>query len=199
MAEFTLDEIYYSIASYKGLPFPLGIDQLPGYKIKKWEDRISILKGEKDVRDMYGRPFVAHATLGGIELGSSREDHIMMQPMMVLEGKKRMVKSSVEGGEHPGTIKQFINFDDYKLKIYGALVNRNQRDYPYEQVHVLQKMWKQNFPLFFTCYITEGLFDYVVIEKLKFHELKKSAGIQMYEIEALSDATLEVEMLRGDA
>lgn len=45
--------------------------------------------------------------------------------------------------------------------------------------------------------ITWGLFDYVVITKVKLHDLKKLNKIQMYEIEAISDGGLEVELLMG--
>jgi len=198
MVEFDLKKIYYSIASYKGLPFPIGINELPDYKVKQWENRIDLLKGEKDVRDMYGRPFIAHATLGGIELGSSKDDHILLQPLILIEGKKKIVKIHIEGSVYPGSIKQFINFDDYKLKIYGALINRNQKEYPYQQVQVLKDVWQKNEALDFSCVITDDLFDFVVLEKMKLHELTKSPGIQMYEIEAYSDADIEIERLKGD-
>lgn len=198
MAEFDLQQIYYNIASYKGLPFPIGIDQLPDYKIKQWENRIDLLKGEKDVMDMYGRPFIAHATLGGVELGSSKEDHIMIQPLILFEGAKDIEKTKIEAGSYPGTMKEFISFDDYKLKIYGALINRNQKEYPYDQVRILKDIWQKNEALKFDCFISNELFEYVVIEKIKFKELTKSPGWQMYEIEALSDGNLEVEWLKGN-
>lgn len=198
MANFDLKQIYTNIASYKGLPFPIGIESLPDYKVQQWENRIDLLKGGKDVRDINGRTFIAHATLGGVELGSAREDHIMIQPLILFEGKKEIEKTKIEGGTYPGTMKEFINFSDYKLKIYGALINRNQRVYPLEQLNVLKNIWKKNEALKFECDISLELFEYVVIEKIKFKELTKSPGWQMYEIEALSDGNLEIEFLKGN-
>jgi hypothetical protein len=198
MDEFDLKKIYNNIASYKGLPFPVLPRNISSYE-ETGKKIAAILKGEKDVRDWYGRPFIAHATLGGVELGSSKEDHIMIQPLILFEGHKDIEKTKIEAGTYPGTMKEFISFGDYKLKIYGALINRNQKEYPYDQVRILKDIWQRNVALTFDCYISQELFDYVVIEKIKFKELTKSPGWQMYEIEAVSDGNLEVEYLKGDA
>jgi hypothetical protein len=199
MAEFDLEKLYCSIASYKGLPFPIGIDKLPGYKVKQFEDRVEFLKGKRGVNDIYGRPLIAPVVLNEIEMGGGKEGHIMTQPLVMIDSAKRIVKTPIAGGSYHGTIKEYINFDDYKIKMYGALINRNQKEYPIDQLEIfLKNLWKPNVALKFECEITNELFEYVVIHKMKLHELKKSPGIQMYEIEALSDGVQEVELLQGE-
>jgi hypothetical protein len=193
-----LRDIYAAIASYKGLPFPFGIFTLPDYKLKQWDYRMALING--DAKDMYGRPVIMPVQIDDVVLGSGKDDggNITIQPLVTFEGKKKIVKNIPGGGTYPGTVKEFINFDDYKINIVGAVVNRNQKSYPINQVNILQELWKRNEALMFQCAITDDLFDYIVIEDIKFHELNKSPGIQMYEIKALSDAVIEGEWLSGD-
>lgn len=200
MAEFDLQQIYTALASYKGLPFPIGINQLPSYKIKQFENRIGILKGERDIKSIYGQPVIMPVTIDDVVLGTGEDEntHLTIQPMVVFEGKKRIVTNEIGGGSYSGTIKEFINLDDYKISIIGAVVNRNQKEYPHEQVNILKNLWKKNQALSFDCALTNDLFDYVVFQDIKFKELSKSPGIQAYEIKAISDAVLEVEQLKGE-
>ncbi len=200
MADFELGELYTSMASYKGLPFPIGIGQLPTYKLKQFKDRFKFGADIPDIADIYGKPVIMPVWIGQTILGTGlKGDHLTMQPMVVFEGKKRIVKNGIGGGSYSGTVKEFINYDDYKISITGAVVNKNQKEYPYEQVNIIrEKLWKPNKAQEFYSAVTHDLFDHIVITKLKFKELNKSPGIQMYEIEAISDATLEVEQLKGN-
>jgi hypothetical protein len=197
--DFDINQIYAAIASYRGLPFPFGISLLPAYKIKKWSYRLALLNGED--RDMYGRPVIMPVQIDNVVLGSGMEDgfHITMQPMVVFEGKKKIVKNTIGGGVYEGTVKEFINFADYKISIIGAVISRNQKEYPLDQVQILKNLWKRNEALLFQNAITDDLFDYIVIEDIKFKELNRSPGIQMYEIKALSDSVIEIDVLKGDA
>ena len=201
MLEFDLNKIYSSIASYKGLPFPIGIGQLPGYKISQLANRVSLVKDlVKGGNNMYGQPVIMPVWIGGIMLGGGKDDgtNITIQPMITIEGDKRFVENEIAGGTYPGTIKEFINYGDYRVNITGALVNRNQREYPQGQLDTLKnKIWKPNEAQEFSCEISYGLFEYIVVKKIKFHELSKSPGIQLYDIEAVSDGILEVEQLKG--
>ncbi len=200
MAEFNLGKLYTSLASYKGLPFPIGIDQLPAYKLQQFKDRLKWGADTPDIPDIYGQPVIMPVWIGLTILGTGMEgDHLTMQPMVVFEGKKKIVKNGIGGGSYNGTIKEFINFDDYKLTITGAVINQNQKEYPYEQVSIIrEKLWKPNRAQEFYSPVTNDLFDHIVVEDIKFKELNMSPGIQMYEIKAISDATLEVEQLKGE-
>ncbi len=202
MTEFDLKDIYTAVASYKGLPFPIGISQLPDYKIKQASGRIDFVKSlVKGGSNMYGQPVIMPVWIGDILLGGGKDDgtNITIQPMVTFEGEKKIVTNEIGGGTYAGSIKEFINYGDYKINIVGALVNRNQKEYPQEQLDLWKnRIWKPNEAQEFSCEISYGLFDYIVIKKMKLHELSKSPGIQLYDIEALSDAVIEVEQLKGE-
>jgi len=196
--DFDINEIYTSIASYKGLPFPKGLLKLPGYKINQFKDRLDYISGKKRVKDMYGHNLIVPVIINGIEMGSQKDGHILLQPMVSFEGNKKIVKNYPVGGNKQGSYKQFINIDDYKIEMYGALINTNQKAYPTEQLEVmLEKLWKVNEAVTFECEITDGLFSHIVIEKIKLLELKNAPGWQMYEIKAISDAIHEAEILEA--
>ncbi len=208
--EFDIQKIYESLASYKGLPFPLSLNQIPAYRKKQLADRENILTGvfnqnegvkfgEAEVWDLFGQPIICPIELDGIYLGSGEQGHINLQPMMVIDAKKRMNKSYIPGGDHQGSVKEFIAVDDYKIKITGVLLNHQDRgQYPHEEASILRGIWKKNEAIDFSCVITDELFQHVVIEKLKFKELSMATGYQKYELELVSDVPLEVELLSGE-
>lgn len=225
MAEFDLENIYSNIAGYKGLPFPLGLTELLKYKTSQFKGRGDLfgkkpteflqqgnyspldyqltkdeIRGVKKQTDLYGRPIIAPLQLAGIKFGCGGSDaqsglHFPFQPLMTVEGGKDIIKTKIPGAKVPGTVKEFINFDDYKIKIYGPLIGRF--NYPWLQLDRLKELWLMNEAIKIESDITWGLFDYVVITKVKLHDLKKLNKIQMYEIEAISDGGLEVELLMG--
>lgn len=219
MSTFDLQSIYSNIASYKGLPFPLGLQNYLKLQAKQVTTKGDILGnplgfvqtesyGEIDnyafaqsESDIYGRSIIAPLQLDGIKFGCGGTDatsgeHFPFQPLMSLEGGKDIVKTKIPGASVPGTVKEFINFADYKIKIYGPLIS-TAGNYPWVQLNKLKELWLKNEAITIKSDIVSGLFDYVVITKLKLHDLKKLNKIQMYEIEAISDGGLEVEMLMG--
>jgi len=219
MPEFDLEKIYSSIASYKGLPFPLGLTELIKYKAAQFKGRGDILGNpigfvkqqgatdgldnysfSKTESDIYGRPIIAPLQLAGIKFGCGGADalsglHFPFQPLMTVEGGKDIIETKIPGSKVPGTVKEFINFDDYKIKIYGPLIGKGT--YPWQQLNRLKELWLINEAIEIKSDIVSGLFEYVVITKIKLHDLQKMSKIQMYEIEAISDGALEVELLMG--
>ena len=193
---FKIEDVYTWLASYKGLPFPVNISGYLNNLKGKWSDRFSLSKWNDIVHNLYGRPIVMPVSIGGIVLGSGEAGHISLQPLVVIECVKRIVKTAIAGGSYPGTVKEFINFDDYKVRIYGVVVNPNQKEYPSDQVQVLKDLWLRNEALEFVSQITDRLFTHVVIENMRLDELKRSPGIQAYELQCVSDGVQVVEQLR---
>jgi hypothetical protein len=195
----TLADAYGWLASYKGLPFPVNIKDYLPYKMGQWQNRYELLTGSKSCNDLYGKPVICPVTVGGIRMGSGEEGHIWMQPMCVIEGGKRIVKTPIAGGSYHGTVKEFINFDDYRIQLHGFVANVNQQEYPTDQAQILKDLWLRNEALSFECIITAGLFSHVVIENLVLDELSMAPGLQRYEISAVSDGIMEVEELIIDS
>lgn len=200
MAEFNIKAIYTALASYKGLPYPnLDIQREAEYQERKWRDHIELINGERQVEDYYGRPIKVPIVIDGIKFGGGNpEVDILIQPLVIIEGQKDIDKTKPEAGSYHGTIKEFVTYDDYKIKVMGVLINPDQKVYPYRQWEILRKVWKKNKALEFGCSITDDLFSHVVFQKLKMHELKNSPGFQTYEMEGYSDGYLEVELLKAN-
>jgi hypothetical protein len=197
--DIKMADVYTWLSSYKGLPFPVNIDGYFKNLKNKWSDRFSKSKWSEIYHNLYGCPVVMPVVIGDIVLGSGEDGHINIQPMVVIECAKRIVKTPIAGGSYPGTVKEFINFDDYKVRIYGVVINPNQKEYPSVQLEVLKGLWIKNEALEFVSQVTDGLFSHVVIESMRFDELKKSPGIQAYEIQCVSDGVQEVELLRAES
>lgn len=193
MSGINIEDIYAWLASYKGLPFPVSIKDYLPYKKSQWDNRLS---GKVLKKSIYGKNIIMPVSIGGIDLGSGEQGHINIQPMVMIECSKRIAKTTIAGGSYPGTVKEYINLDDYKIKITGVVVNPNQKEYPIEQVEILKELWKRNEALPFNSEITNDLFNYVVIESMTLDELKMSPGMQMYNLQCVSDGVQEVELLR---
>jgi len=189
-------DIYGWLASYKGLPFPATLKDYLPYRKERLKERFK----KKEVKDIYGYPVICPVTVGGIKLGfaESRDEgdsNIWLQPMCVIEGSKRIVKTAIAGGSYKGTVKEFINIDDYRIRLHGFVANVNQQAYPEDQVNILKYLWSLNEAVEFKCEITDDLFDHVVIENIVFEELDMAPGLQRYEIAAISDGIMEIEEL----
>lgn len=187
-------EVYGWLASYKGLPFPAMIKDYLN-KEGQYQQDYELETGSVKINDINGRPLICPVTIGGIVLGGGRDKDIWTQPMCVVEGSKRIVKTPIAGGSYKGTVKEYINFDDYRIRIHGFLINKKQWQYPVDQMKVLQDLWQRNEAVPFDCIITHDLFSYVVIEDIILDELSMAPGLQRYEISAVSDGIMEVEEL----
>jgi hypothetical protein len=196
--KFNIADIYTWLSSYKGIPFPVNIAGYLENLKSKWSDRFSKSKWSEIYHNLYGRPVVMPVVIGDVVLGSGEEGHINIQPMVVIECYKRIVKTPIAGGSYPGTVKELINLDDYKVRIYGVVINPNQKEYPSAQLEVLKGLWAKNEALEFVSQITDGLFTHVVVESMRFDELKKAPGVQAYEIQCVSDGVQDVELLRAE-
>ena len=193
MGGIKIEDIYTWLASYKGLPFPVNLNGYLDYKKTQWGKRLS-----GDVFSIHGKTIIMPISIDGIVFGSGADGHINIQPMVAIECAKRIVKTNIAGSSYSGSVKEFITVDDYRINITGWVVNVNQKVYPYYQVELLQNLWLKNEALKFDSEITSDLFQYVVIENLKFDELKMAPGMQLYTMRCVSDGVQEVELLRQE-
>jgi hypothetical protein len=78
MNEFDLQEIYASLASYKGLPFPFSIHKTPGHLKNQLQSKLNLLKGEN------GQVIICPVTLKNELTGNNYllggKDSINIQP-----------------------------------------------------------------------------------------------------------------------
>ena len=186
--------IYSWLADYKGLPAPVnlrGIVSSDSYKGTPSTGSGTLDNPKGPFNNYLGQPVICGITLiyvkGNlyVELGS--EAGISIAPMMMVSGHKRIVKTPIAGNKYPGTIKELITLDDYRIRIWGVLLNRDQRFYPTAELDILKMLWNVNNQIQMKCEITNDLFQNIVIEDIKLDELRMKPGVQFYEINAISD------------
>ncbi len=187
--------LYSYLADYKGLPSPINLNSIVGKdsyigKSPLGPSNIPVIP-QHDFSNYLGQPVICGITLIDVignlyvELGS--EAGISIAPMMMVSGHKRIVKTPIAGNKYPGTIKELITLDDYRIRIWGVLLNKDQRFYPTDELDILKMLWNVNTQIQMKCEITNDLFQNIVIEDIKLDELRMKPGVQFYEINAISD------------
>jgi len=107
-------------------------------------------------------------------------------PLFDITGQNTIEKTPMNGRK--GTVKEFINEDDYSITIRGFLINDNSNEYPEQEL--------QDFMKIITCksalHITSQVFNIldihnIAIEKWSLPEVEGYQNIQPFELECVSD------------
>lgn len=91
-----------------------------------------------------------------------------------------------------GTVKEYVSDGDYKIKIRGALVSQNNK-FPIVEVQTLLSILKAKS----TVQVSGGIFRLfsifnIVVTDYSFPQSEGAANTQLFEIDALSDAPIEL-------
>ncbi|MEA9414385.1 DUF6046 domain-containing protein [Flavobacterium sp. PL02] len=112
------------------------------------------------------------------------------EPLISLGLSKTIVETATVGKERRGTVKEYINTEDYTISIKGICFDEeNPNSYPSEQVSMLRTMVEINEALdiesnpFFTLF---GI-SKIVIKDIQFDDMMGQGGMQKYTISAISD------------
>ncbi len=112
--------------------------------------------------------------------------------------RKRALEGKPPVKNRVGTVKEFININDYKLTIRGVCVNEDNPDLePTEQIKTLNKLAKINSPLevvgskFLTMF---NIYE-IVIKDIHFDEMIGKGNMQNYVINAISNEGFFAEQL----
>ncbi|CAD0004450.1 MULTISPECIES: DUF6046 domain-containing protein [Flavobacterium] len=112
------------------------------------------------------------------------------EPLVSIGLTKTIVKTVTVGKYKKGTVKEYINTDDYVISIKGVCVDKDDPEiYPSDQVKSLNELVNINDALeieenaFFELFGIRRL----VIEDIQFDEMIGESGIQKYSIKAISD------------
>ncbi len=174
--EIDLLKLYGDVFGYVGLPFPLGDLSINLPNVKTIGEAII---GKSD---MLGRAYFMPIQLNGKWLPNS--------PMMTLTAEKRIKNTSIAGGN--GSIKELISIDDYKINIKGFAINKEENDYPYEEVELLKDLFELNKSLPILndlCQIFE--INNVVVTSLELPEMR-GQSVQPFIMNLISDDDFDV-------
>lgn len=112
------------------------------------------------------------------------------EPIVSLGLTKTIVKTATVGTKRKGTVKEYVNTEDWVISIKGVCVNPDDLEsYPTEQVQVLNELFDINDSLdivdnkFFELFGIRRL----VLEDFKLDEMIGEQGAQRYYFSAISD------------
>lgn len=111
------------------------------------------------------------------------------EPLISLSSVKTIVETATVGKYRKGTVKEYINTEDYHITIRGVCINDDFENYPAEQVGILNKLFEINDTLkvesnwFFALFGIEN----IVLKEMKFDEMIGQPYLQRYVITAISD------------
>ncbi len=105
--------------------------------------------------------------------------------------RKNIVSAKIVGRN--GTVKEYINDDDYSLNIKGILFNTLPDKVPSEQIEMLNNILKINDSIKVVSPYLD-LFDIkqIVIQNCKYNQLQGKLNIVNFELIALSDLDLSI-------
>lgn len=179
MAEFNLKELVAkAFFDYVGPPFPIWFlknkkkFKLPGLKL------ISALK--------LGQPYFMTLQLTHKESVFEFPN----EPLIAISLTKTIVETATVGSNRKGTVKEYINTEDYVLNIRGLCINFDDPDeYPAEQVSALVEMFDINEALEVkdNLYLEQFGIRKLVLKGIQFDEMVGEGGMQKYSITAVSD------------
>ena len=110
---------------------------------------------------------------------------------------KTIVETATVGKERKGTVKEYINTEDYVLNIRGVCVNPDYPDeYPTEQVQELQRLFEINDSVEVVNNLFLELFGIknLVLKNIEWNEMAGQQGLQVYTVNAVSDADFYADL-----
>lgn len=121
------------------------------------------------------------------------------EPLISMNLQKTIVETATVGEERIGTVKEYINTEDYQIFIRGVCVNEGQFEreiYPADQVAMIQRMVLINDRLNVEKNPFLELFGIrsVVIKSIDWEEMAGEQGLQKFTITAVSDNDFFADM-----
>lgn len=139
-----------------------------------------------------------------MQLKLSYKDQLFVlpnEPLVSIGLTKTIVKTVTVGKYKKGTVKEYINTDDYVITIKGVCVDKYDPEiYPATQVKSLMDMVEINDKLeveenaFFELFGIRS----IVIEDIQFDEMIGESGLQKYTIKAISDTDFFADLNEKD-
>jgi hypothetical protein len=191
MAEFNIKQILIRAAlDYVGPAFP------------EWYKKNQKKYGLPDLRGINSRQLLGYKYFMTVKLGyRGRVFTLPNEPLVSIGLTKTIVKTVTVGKYKKGTVKEYINTDDYAITIKGLCMDLvNIGLYPSDQVAELNDLTEINDAIdvvdnaFFELFGIRRL----VIEDIQFDEMIGESGMQKYTIRALSDTDFFADLNEKD-
>ncbi|WP_289665572.1 DUF6046 domain-containing protein [Flavobacterium panacagri] len=189
MAEFNLKELTArTFLDYVGPAYPGFL-----YDVSVKNGKLKIKKNGKkiDLNAINAASFSGGKYFLTVTLTHKGTDYeLPNEPLISLGLSKTIVETATVGKSRRGTVKEYINTEDYTISIKGICFNEEDPSaYPSQQVSLLRSMVEINEALeiknnpFFTLFGIGKL----VIKDIQFEDMMGQGGMQKYVISAISD------------
>ena len=119
------------------------------------------------------------------------------EPLISMSLAKTIVETATVGKERKGTVKEYINTEDYVLNIRGVCFNPDYPDeYPTEQVQELQRLYEINDSVEVMNNLFLELFGIknLVLKNIEWNEMAGQQGLQVYTVNAVSDSDFYADL-----
>lgn len=183
---FNLTELYQKAFGVKGVRFAMPTTSNEqaaiSYSGLNVADRL-----QAKVQSVLGTPIFEQITLKD----GAKEYTMPDWPLIDIAFTKNIIKTPLKGFN--GSVKEFINIDDYQIQIRGILINYANDEYPYDMLAELQNMCTINKELQVTSPVLNLLDVHnLVITDVRYPEVEGYNHIQPFVLQALSDEPVEL-------
>ena len=118
------------------------------------------------------------------------EFNLPNEPLISLSQVKTIKETATVGKYRKGTVKEYINTEDYQITVRGVCVDTEDMErYPSEQVEEINRLFEINDAVevvgnkFFELFGVRN----IVLKEKKFDEMAGQQGLQKYTLTAVSD------------
>lgn len=191
MAQFNIKEVLIRAAlDYVGPHFP------------EWWKMNKKKYGLPDLSAINSKQLLGAKYFMQLKLSYNGQEYMLPnEPLVSIGLTKTIVKTVTVGKYKKGTVKEYINTDDYIISIKGVCVDKYDPEiYPSEQVKSLNELANINDALqveenaFFELFGIRS----IVIEDIQFDEMIGESGLQRYSIKAISDTDFFADLNEKD-
>jgi len=191
MAEFDFNELVAKAhLDYVGPPFP-----------NWWKNNKKLLV-LPNLKNVFGNTLLGKKYFLTLTLKSENEEFTLPnEPLISLSLVKTIVETATVGKYRKGTVKEYINTEDYQITIRGVCINtKDDEAYPTDQVDLLNRMFDVNEALEVVKNPFFELFGIrkIVLKEIHFDEMMGQPNLQKYVITAVSDQDFYADLTERD-
>lgn len=140
-------------------------------------------------REQFGRSYFMPVSLGATP---GARDLELRNPVVKITCRKTIVETAMVN--RPGTIKELINTEDYKINIKGIII-REDNKFPLDEIAQLNDYFTMNMVLYIRSKLTDVFLKDgapVVFTDIAWPETVGVENVKAYEINLISDSSFKL-------
>ncbi len=200
-SNFSLADLFEKSFGYKSQAFSPKFDQVYGfldgsksddrkYRVNNGAHGSPYYSNDENGRE-YFLPITLRSSLGTIDLP---------YPVISIISKKTIIETPLT--ERRGTVKEFINIQDYEILVKGLIINESN-EFPESDVRMLRDIYELIEPVSIINPVTDIFLlrperkgcDLVIIKDLKFPSSGGVKNVRPYELTLMSDEPFNLKVV----